>query len=494
MCVVALAAGLLMPACARPNYVKTDKVALGRVVVYRNGVAYYERRSRVEGDEFKVTVPKDRVDDFLKSLTVVDAETNQPLNVSFPRRSAARYGYIDIAIKLPSRAAPPHGKKLAKRVTDVVMTYVTEAPAWKPSYRVWVGKKGGVRLEGWAIVDNTSGEDWKSVRVGVGSSSAMSFRYDLWSVRDVLREKLGNEERFAMAPPNGMSPYRERTGSRRVLATLGDGEIPRSPGHPNYRGGVARGGESISVTAGMNKSDAMREPSADKSVVRRHYYHSRARPSPHRSRNIDLRSKRPRTESVYQKRLRYARRKVIRLARKLRSANRKIIIEGYSRKGEYRANQRALDRANVLRNRLIENGVSPGMVRVVNKGVVPGRKAGVSIVLDKNSEVAGKDNQARGKSKRATPDRPVGESHFESKSPMTVARGTSAMVSIVRDDTAGRVVYLYDPESARGNRRYPFKAIRFKNPTNSTLETGPLTVFGDGTFIGEGLTQPVPPK
>ena len=28
------------------NYVKVDDMALGRVVVYRNGVAYFERRAR----------------------------------------------------------------------------------------------------------------------------------------------------------------------------------------------------------------------------------------------------------------------------------------------------------------------------------------------------------------------------------------------------------------------------------------------------------------
>ena len=41
------------------------------------------------------------------------------------------------------------------------LSYVTEAPSWKPSYRVVVGKGGKVELQGWAIVDNTSGEDWK---------------------------------------------------------------------------------------------------------------------------------------------------------------------------------------------------------------------------------------------------------------------------------------------------------------------------------------------
>jgi hypothetical protein len=56
------------------------------------------------------------------------------------------------------------------------------------------------------------------------------------------------------------------------------------------------------------------------------------------------------------------------------------------------------------------------------------------------------------------------------------------------------VVYLYDAESERGNARFAFRAVRFKNPTDSTLETGPVTVYGHERFIGEGLTEPIPPN
>src|SRR5439155_4425227 len=57
----------------------------------------------------------------------------------------------------------------------------------------------------------------------------------------------------------------------------------------------------------------------------------------------------------------------------------------------------------------------------------------------------------------------------------------------------GGVVYLYDPISERGDQRFAFKAVRIENPTGDTLEPGPVTVYGDGRFIGEGITEPVPP-
>lgn len=77
---------------------------------------------------------------------------------------------------------------------------------------------------------------------------------------------------------------------------------------------------------------------------------------------------------------------------------------------------------------------------------------------------------------------------------MTVPKGTSAMVSILRAKTEGEVVYLYDPDSPRGNAQFPFKTLRFKNPTDGALESGPVTVFGDGRFVGEGLADPIPAR
>jgi len=77
--------------------------------------------------------------------------------------------------------------------------------------------------------------------------------------------------------------------------------------------------------------------------------------------------------------------------------------------------------------------------------------------------------------------------------PMTVRAGTSAMVAMVHGETTGGVVYLYDPISDRGDQRFAFKAVRLDNPTDDTLEPGPVTVYGDGRFIGEGITEPVPP-
>src|SRR5689334_25415317 len=120
----------------RPTHV--DGGVLGRVVIYRNGVAFYERHASVQDGRVTVRVPRDRVDDFLKSLTVVDPATRKPLSVTIPRQEADDGSYLTMTLETPER-----------QHADVLLTYVTEAPAWKPSYRVVVGPDGKVMLEGW---------------------------------------------------------------------------------------------------------------------------------------------------------------------------------------------------------------------------------------------------------------------------------------------------------------------------------------------------------
>jgi hypothetical protein len=516
--------------------IKVDQVNLGRVVVYRNGVAFYERRAQVTGGQLTVTVPRDRVDDFLKSLTVVDANTQKPLPVSFPRQEADYGGaYLQMSLQLPT-----------KEPADVVLTYVTESPAWKPSYRVVVheddkGKKTGrVMLEGWAIVDNTSGEDWNGVVVGVGSSSALSFRYDLWSVRNVQREMLHTDAQFAIAPPQGVSPYAQATTTPPpgALAELTDEEIRRPPGHPEddqaerlalkpadpvarsyggHSGGGGGGGNSALsesagvddgeyapiVTAGSMSMDASgggsggwsegdgRIETKAKRRSRRAKKGATASPAKPEPRPTVAAPAEP-PPDVRAAKYRDGESKVRAIVDSARKNGATVVIEGVADANRYGAEQRAVDRANIVRNQLIDAGLPPGQVKVSTK-----LEAGQADRVRLSQELAPANvdpQQAQAVAAANLDADPVGESNFESIGPMTVGRGTSAMVSMVRAETDGEVVYLYDAESERGNDKFAFKAVKLTNPTDSTLETGPVTVYGSKRFIGEGLSEPIPPR
>ncbi|MBA3818523.1 MAG: OmpA family protein, partial [Deltaproteobacteria bacterium] len=185
--------------------------------------------------------------------------------------------------------------------------------------------------------------------------------------------------------------------------------------------------------------------------------------------------------------------KMKQLSASLAKSNQTIVVEGYAdTNGGGDAHRRATDRANIVRNQLIDQGVPPARIKVVTK-VAANQGERVRLVAQAVSPEEQKAQQA-GKAAAELTAQPVGESHFASPTPMTVEKGASAMVSMVRSETDGEVVYLYDAESERGNANFAFRAVRFMNPTSSTLETGPVTVYGNERFIGEGLTEPIPPK
>jgi hypothetical protein len=426
------------------TFVRSPDTTLGRVVVYRNGVAYFERVAQVDGGELRLQVPSDKVDDFLKSLTVVDAATGEPAPIAYPTTAPGGDGGGLIDMKIQLQGASPHRLRLS---------YVTEAPSWKPSYRLVVGRGGKVNVQGWAIVDNTSGEDWKGVRLGVGSSSAMSFRFDLRSVRLVERETLRQDDLFALAPPMGGAAYGR--DERRVVGELTDAAITQaevslasSPPPPPSQ--VTAAGRPRPSVAAPKRDAAAEGPAA-----------------------------------------------IAGLASALRKGqNGQIVVEGFATAEDKDKAAASLDRANRVREQLVRSGLDGTKVVAVGRGEQVGRAGGVRIVEapSQNAPAPNAPNAPGGDAPKAAggAQDPIGTSHFESHAAMTVPRGTSAMVSILAADTEGEVVYLYDAESERGNATYPFRAVRVRNPTDSVLESGPVTVFGDGKFIGEGMSEPVP--
>lgn len=435
-------AGPLLSGCgAADTFVKAEGFALGRVVIYRNGIAYYERRATPVDSKLTLTVPHDKVDDFLKSLVITDAETGAPVPVGYPTQGASQGDQVDLVVSLPPGTRG-----------DMVLTYLTDAPAWKPTYRVQLeGEK--VKVQGFAVVDNTSGEDWNQVRVGVGASSALSFRYDLRSVVRVHRELLGGQQIFAQAPPTGGATHTAPAAAPAVVMQLDAQELEPAVAQADFGTfGDDRPMPTSARTAAAGPSGGGRGRTAA----------GQAPPRPRTAAEAGLDQ----------------------LAARVAHSKDRVTIEAFAKAGE--PAHKAAERAHHVRNRLVELGVAPARVAVVDKGVVAGHAGGAQVKVETPAPAEA--------SNPAGSDQPVGESHFESQAAMTIPRNTSAMVSVLDAPTDGEVVYLYAPDGPRGDARYAFRAMRFVNPTDSTLEAGPVTVYGTGRFIGEGLTDAIPPK
>ena len=65
--------------------------------------------------------------------------------------------------------------------------YIQETPIWKTSYRLVLKDKEQPFLQGWAIVENTTEEDWDDVDLTLVSGRPISFIMDLYQPLYVQR-------------------------------------------------------------------------------------------------------------------------------------------------------------------------------------------------------------------------------------------------------------------------------------------------------------------
>ena len=89
--------------------------------------------------------------------------------------------------------------------------YVVEAPLWKTAYRVGLPEAGtGDRglFQGWAVVENLSGEDWENVELTVVSGHPVTFRQALYEAYFVDRPNVPVEVlgRILPRPDEGARP------------------------------------------------------------------------------------------------------------------------------------------------------------------------------------------------------------------------------------------------------------------------------------------------
>lgn len=112
----------------------------------------------------------------VKSFTVNDeqlaAELDKALAAMADQR-ADRIKTVDISTR-------------GDMVRELVVAYVHETPVWKTSYRLVVpdanaaDTKGSTKIQAWAIVENTTDEDWENVNLSLVAGQPVSFRMDLY--------------------------------------------------------------------------------------------------------------------------------------------------------------------------------------------------------------------------------------------------------------------------------------------------------------------------
>ncbi|CAG0951359.1 hypothetical protein PHYC_00220 [Phycisphaerales bacterium] len=78
---------------------------------------------------------------------------------------------------------------------EIALAYVQESPVWKATYRLVLPEGGGsgkqgMQMHGWAIVENTTDDDWKDATLALVSGRPVSFRMDLYEPLFMTRPEL----------------------------------------------------------------------------------------------------------------------------------------------------------------------------------------------------------------------------------------------------------------------------------------------------------------
>jgi hypothetical protein len=115
-------------------------------------------------------------------------------------------------------------KKDSKRLTintmgsgtrKINMSYIVASPVWKTSYRLILDAKDNTTmLQGYAMVDNCTDEDWINVNLTLVAGLPISFTHDLYNPRYKQRPVIEINEEQAYAPPQ-LEATKEKKGIKK---------------------------------------------------------------------------------------------------------------------------------------------------------------------------------------------------------------------------------------------------------------------------------------
>ncbi len=99
-------------------------------------------------------------------------------------------------------------RAMGEGTRTVTVAYVVEAPLWKSSYRVTTLGEGKAHMQGWAILENVTGNDWVDVELTVATGNQVTFRQALYATYYVPRPEVPLEVvgRILPRPDDGSVP------------------------------------------------------------------------------------------------------------------------------------------------------------------------------------------------------------------------------------------------------------------------------------------------
>ncbi|MFO0666486.1 MAG: DUF4139 domain-containing protein [Polyangiaceae bacterium] len=437
----ALLLGLLgLTGCANTANVSSN-LPLERVVIYRNGIAYFERGGRVEDAEVRFKMKEGAVGDFLATLAVMEKGGSSVKAAAFPIPSPEDVPTCDpnpaalmprkqrIGDFYPEPRLRPCTEYERRHIREVMLQldgkshdlqvgYITEAPVWRPSYRLVVEGNGTASMQAWGIVQNLSGEDWKNVRLSLVAGAPLAFEATLGTPVTPTRPTVTDEgEVIAAVPRSETSLQQEQYQKQANQAAPAPSVAPAAPPaeaadlDDEDDAGLAEKAERRS--AGPMKKDATRSLGTRGSGV------------------------------------------------------------GGGGKGMGLGSGRAAS--------------APKTAAKPTDGMAPPPPP------PPPPRVSTTPSGPRNLQSLAAVSATGGVTRYDLPELVTVPDKAATMVMLLAKKIPGDAAFLYAPDGAvPESYSHPYRVVRFVNKSGGTLEKGPIAVFDRGAFLGQGMVDPLP--
>jgi len=142
------------------------------------------------------------------------------------RELARALGLLDASRSRPTRRLLLSANGQGERQLQV--SYISEVPVWKTTYRIVLpaaspAASTPARLQGWAIVDNTVGEDWNNVALALAAGAPQSFVQQLAQPYYARRPVVPLPQQYQATPQTHASALAVTDAAKQTVAVTAAG-------------------------------------------------------------------------------------------------------------------------------------------------------------------------------------------------------------------------------------------------------------------------------
>ncbi len=343
---------------------------------------------------------------------------------------------------------------------NLYVSYISEVPIWKTTYRIVLPTKSEKKplLQGWAIVDNTVGEDWNDVELSLVAGAPHSF------IQQLSQPFYGRRPVVALPESVQLSPQTH------AAALLG--------------GNGSLSGFVTDQTGTTVASATVRLVGPDGAVV--------AQTSTDSSGQYSFSSQPPGNYRVEMEGRGFRKTVVsnLNLAPGANQINGQLQVGSVSETVEVSASTVGMNTTT------LEVSSSLGKLPVANRahvGVGSGSGGGMAggDFSNRLTLSPGAVENSIGGMEAAASGQGLGDLfEYKLKDRVTLKKNQSALVPIVQTDLDAEKVSLWSGTTGSGR---PLRGLWLKNTSALTLDGGSFSVLENEVFAGEGLTDPIKP-